>query len=182
MTLAVRKFLDGLVESIPLTLFLIYSHVAVIRESHDWLLPYLLASVAAMASMIYVVRREQVLNRLSLGINLYFFSGVFGLLVDWTWLNHLYGELRGLGMLYWIFAVGCITTYYSRYGFLGVEHGSRLLFARWALLLLCIPAVGMALYFSDNRFLGEWCPFIFLFFMRGFLLARSRQVEPVLAN
>lgn len=177
-----RKFLDGLIESIPLTIFLIYSQVVEIKVSHDWLLPYFLASVAAIASTGYLLWRGVVLNRLSLGINLYFFNGLLGLLVGWTWLNHLYGQLRGLGMLYWIFAVGCVTTYYSRYGFLGVVHSSRVSLARWSLLLLCIPALAMALCFSESRFWGEWFPFIFLFFMRGFLLQRNRQSEPELAT
>ncbi len=122
MVVAMRKFMDGLIESIPLTIFLIYSQVVEIKLSHDWLLPYFLASAAALASMSYLLWRGVVLNRLSLGINLYFFSGLFSLVVEWAWLNHLYGELRGLGMLYWIFAVGCVTTYYSRFGFLGVAH------------------------------------------------------------
>lgn len=177
-----RKFLDGLIESIPLSIFLIYSQVVGIKESHDWLLPYLLASAAAVASMGYLVWRGAVLNRLSVGINLYFFSGLFGLLVGWTWLNHLYGQVRGLGMLYWIFAVGCATSYYSRYGFLGMAHDSRVSLERWSLLLLCVPALAMALCFSDSRFWGEWFPFIFLFTARGILQQRNRRAEPVLAS
>ena len=179
MTVAMRKFLDGMIESIPLSIFLIYSQVVGIKESHDWLFPYLLASVSAIASMGYLMWRGVVLNRLSIGINLYFFSGLFGLVVGWTWLNHLYGQLRGLGMLYWIFAVGCVTSIYSKYGFLGVAQKKGISLARWTLLLLCIPALAMALWFSESRFWGEWFPFIFLFTARGVLQQRSR---PEFAN
>ncbi len=168
-----RKFLASLIESIPLTFFLVYIQCVEIKVSHDWLLPYLLASIAAVLSTAYLLWKGVVLNRLIVGINLYFFSGLVGLVFGWVWLNQLYGELRGLGMLYWIFAVGCVSSCYGRFGFLGVESTARLSLAHWLLLFMCIPALAMAMYFSGNSFWGEWFPFIFLFFMRGLLRQHS---------
>ena len=172
-----RKFIEGLIESIPLTIFLVYIQCVEIKVSHDWLLPYLLACISAVLSTGYLIGKGAVLNRLIVGINLYFFSGLLGLVLGWGWLNQLYGELRGLGMLYWIFAVGCVTSCYGRFGFLGVEFVGRMSLAHWSLLLMCIPALAIAVYFSGNGFWGEWFPFIFLFFMRGLLRQRSLHAE-----
>ena len=173
---SMKNLLNDVIESIPLSFFLLYIQCIDIKQSHDWLLPYLMASVAALGSMVYLARRGVILNRLSVGINLYFLSGLFGLVFEWLWLNQLYGQVRGLGMLGWIVALGIVTSLFSCHGFIGLANADRASLAQGSLLLLLasILALIMAGYFIDNRFWGEWFPFIFLFLTRSALQQLSR--------
>ncbi len=166
-----RKFIGSLIESIPLSIFLIYVQTVSIDVSHDWLPPFLLAAGAAIASSAYLVRQGVILNRLSLGINLYFLSGALGLIIEWDELNQLYGHLRALGMLYWIIFVGAVTSLFSAYGFLGIQLSQQHLTRYWSawLFAVAVLALAIAICFSSNRFWGEWFPFILLFSMRGLL-------------
>ena len=46
------------------------------------------------------------LNRIYLGIALYFVSGTIALITRWPWLNAEYGRLEGTAMFYWVLATG----------------------------------------------------------------------------
>ena len=65
--------------------------------------PYLASSILAIAVSAFLLYQNVILNRLFLGINVYFISGTLGLIVHWSWINHLYGVLQASGMLIWIF-------------------------------------------------------------------------------
>jgi hypothetical protein len=171
-----KKFIFNIIESIPLTIFLVYVQTAHITVRHDWLAPYLLASSAGIISSAYLFRQDVVLNRICIAINLYFLSGVLGLISEWNWLNQWYGQLRGLGMLYWILLVGSISIVVSPYGFIGIKQPAT---KYWSIGLLAVSgiATAMAICFSDYTFWGEWFPFIFLFSMRGVLQNLSRKTK-----
>lgn len=173
-----KTILDRCIESLALMVFLIYLQVADITTRADWLLPYLLASSIGLGAIVYIVRRGILLNRLLLGVAVYFFSGLFGLLVDWDWLNDLYGKLGAVAMLGWIFLTGIVTGGLSPYGFLAVRSPGYFSIARSSglLLLACAIATVTAYCFLHNRLLGEWVPFIFLFSMRSLLLQLDRKL------
>lgn len=173
-----KTILDRCIESLALMVFLIYLQVADITTRADWLLPYLLASSIGLCAIVYVVRRGILLNRLLLGVIVYFFSGLFGLLVDWDWLNNLYGKLGAVAMLGWIFLTGVITSGLSSHGFLGVRSPGYFSIAQGSALLLiaCAIATITAWSFMHNKLLGEWIPFIFLFSMRSLLLQLDRKL------
>ena len=165
------KFLDRCIESIALTLFLLYIHLADMAVRGDWLLPYLLASGIGIAATVYIWCRGIILNRLFLGITLYFCSGVASLLIGWDWLNQHYGELGAVAMLGWILAVGLISSLTSPRGFLGVSTPGYFSLKGGSMLLMfaCVIASITAVGFMDNALLGQWLPFIFLFSMRSLL-------------
>lgn len=173
-----KKIIDQSIESLSLTIFLLYIHLADLNARADWLLPYLLASVAGLGAMAYVYQRGLILNRLFIGITLYFCSGLAGLIAGWDWLNQGYGELGAVAMLGWILLAGSIASMASPYGFLGVRspgyfsimHGSLLL------LLAGLLATVAAASFMDNKLFGEWLPFIFLFSMRSLLLHLDKKM------
>ncbi len=172
-----QKFLNGIIESIPLTIFLVYVQCVDMNLSRDWLAPYLLASVTGAISSVYLMRQGMILNRISMAINFYFLSGAFALIIEWSWLNQLYGQLRALGMLYWILLVGGITSVFSPFSFLGIRQPTNHSNGYWSigLLLVCVLAIAVAIYFSNNKFWGEWFPFILLFSMRGVLQKLSSK-------
>lgn len=173
-----KTILDRSVESFALMVFLIYIQVVDITTRADWLLPYLLASSIALCATFYVVHRGALLNRLLLGVTVYFFSGLFGLLVGLDWLNNLYGKLGAVAMLGWIFLLGILTGGFSPYGFLAARQPGYFSIAQGSglLLLACGIATVTAYTFMHNKLLGEWIPFIFLFSMRSLLLQLDRKL------
>jgi hypothetical protein len=173
-----KKILDQSIESISLTLFLLYIHLADMAARADWLLPYQLASGTGVAATLYLWRRGIILNRLFLGITVYFCSGLAGLLTDWDWLNQSYGELGAVAMLGWILLVGVVSSLASPYGFLGVRTPGYFSIMGGSILLIlaCLMATTAAISFMGNKLLGEWLPFIFLFSMRSLLLHLDRKM------
>ncbi len=173
-----KNIFDRSVESFALTLFLLYIHLADMGARADWLMPYLLASSLGIAATAYLWHRKVILNRLFLGITLYFCSGLAGLVTDWDWLNQHYGELGAVAMLGWILLTGIITSVTSRYGFLGSKTPSYFstLGSSALLLLACLMATAAAISFMGNKLLGEWLPFIFLFSLRSLLLHLDRKM------
>lgn len=174
----VKSILDPLIESVSLTVFLLYIHLADMSQRADWLLPYLLASAAGVGAMVYMYWRGLILNRLFVGITLYFCSGLIGLLTGWDWLNQTYGELGAVAMLGWILLAGLIASFISPYGFLGVKTPGYFSVIGGSLLLLLAGLLATAASFSfmDNKLLGEWLPFIFLFSIRSLLLQLDKKM------
>lgn len=173
-----KTILNRCVESLALMVFLIYIQVADMNVRADWMLPYLLASSIGLCATLYILRHGILFNRLLLGVTLYFFSGLLGLLAEWDWLNDLYGELGAVAMLGWIFLTGVFTGGLSRYGFLGVRSPGYFSIAQSSGLLLsaCAIATITAWCFMHNKLLGEWVPFIFLFSMRSLLLQLDQKL------
>lgn len=172
--------LDSLLESLSLTLFLIYIHLVEMKMSQDWLAPYFLSSVTGLLASAYLIKRGVILNRLFLGITLYFLSGLFGLTVKWVWLNQLYGELGAVAMLCWIIVIGMLSSFFSTHGFLGLTQTGVFSIKTGSLLLLfaCIIATVFAWHFAGSKLLGEWIPFIFLFSARSILLQLGKKELP----
>jgi hypothetical protein len=172
-----KKILDHSIESLSMTLFLLYIHLADMTARADWLLPYLLASAVGGGATVYIYRRRLILNRLFIGINLYFCSGLLGLITGWDWLNQLYGDLGALAMLGWILLTGLVASLTSPHGFLGVRSPGYFSIAggSWLLLVCGLLASLAAASFMGSKLLGEWLPFIFLFSMRSLLLRLDKK-------
>jgi hypothetical protein len=166
-----KIMLDRGLESLALMVFLIYIQVADMAQRADWLLPYLLSSSIGVIATFYVRHRRILLNRLLLGITLYFCSGLLGLVIEWDWLNNLYGKLGAVAMLGWILITGVVTSLLSPYGFLGVKSAGYFSIAQGSglLLLACAVATLTATYFMQQKF-------IFLFSMRSMLLQLDRKL------
>lgn len=179
-----KVLLERALESLALMVFLIYIQVVGMATRADWLLPYLLASGLGLGATIYLLWRKTLLNRLLLGITLYFCSGLLGLTLEWDWLNNLYGELGAVAMLIWILLTGVAALWLSPYGFLAVKAPGYLSKTQGSILLLlaCALAILVASCFIHNKLLGEWLPFIFLFSMRSLLLRLDRKQFTAAAN
>jgi hypothetical protein len=168
-----RVLRNSLIESIPLTLFLIYIHSQTLTPGRDWLTPYTMASVSALLITLFLYRQKTVLNRLFLGIHLYFFSGFIGLILKWHSLNNFYGYWGPLAMLGWIFALGIFTTFCTKNNFLGLP--TRLRIGSFWMLGVCGISIFIAASFRNQLLLGEWLPFIILF--SAYSLLRKRFLK-----
>src|SRR4030095_8789774 len=97
----------------------------------------------AFAATLLLWRSGAVLNRIYLGIALYFVSGTVALLTRWPWLNEEYGRLEGTAMLYWVLATGLWCTLFNKRGYTGVDAPPATV-RRSSWLLLAITVVATA--------------------------------------
>ena len=156
----------------PLAVFLIYMAVANPREQIEWRLPYYAATALAVVGTTLLVRRGAVLNRIYLGIALYFVSGTLGLLTRWPWINAEYGRLEGTAMMYWVLATGVFFTLFNARGFIGLDADPRTVrTASWLLLGITLIASGVSTAFIGNRLFSSFLPFIAVFTAHGIIKA-----------
>ena len=159
----------------PLAVFLLYMAIANPREQVEWRLPYYTATALAFFGTTLLVRRGAILNRIYLGIALYFASGTVGLLTRWPWINAEYGRLEGTAMMYWVLATGVCFTLFDRRGYIGLDADPRTVRrASWLLLGITLVASAVSTYFIGNRLLSSFLPFIAVFTAHGIIKARLR--------
>ncbi len=148
----------------PLAGFLIYMAVMDPRAQVEWRAPYYAATALALVGTLVLWRAGATLNRIYLGIALYFVSGTIALITRWPWLNAEYGRLEGTAMLFWVLAVGLVATLASARGYVGVEAPPRdVRNASWLLLAITTAATAVSLAFLGNRVLSSFAPFIAVF-------------------
>jgi hypothetical protein len=168
-----RAFALRAVEALPLAVFLIYMAVANPREQVEWRMPYYAATSLALVGTVLLLRRGAILNRIYLGIALYFVSGTIALLTRWPWLNAEYGRLEGTAMLYWVLALGFFFTMFNTRGYIGLEAEPRVVRASsWLLLGITLIAALVSTAFIGNRLLSSFLPFIAVFAAHGLIKAR----------
>ena len=88
-----RAFFLRAVEALPLAVFLLYMAVMDPRAQAEWRAPYFASTALAVIGTVLLLRLGATLNRIYLGITLYFVSGTIALLTRWPWINEEYGRL-----------------------------------------------------------------------------------------
>jgi multisubunit Na+/H+ antiporter MnhB subunit len=163
-------------EALPLSVFLLYMVVMDPRAQAEWRTPYYAATALALAGVIVLWRTGATLNRIYLGITLYFISGTIALLTRWPWLNEEYGRLEGTAMLMWVLVVGLVATIGSPRGFAGIQADPRIV-RRASLLLLAITAAAtvFSLAFVGQRALSSFAPFIVVFISQALIARKMRS-------
>jgi len=164
-------------EMIPLPIFLLCVEVVNPSKMSEWLIPYLLPSIAAILITIFLQKTKGTLNRLFVGINLYLISGAIGVLTNFTALNLLYGQLEAAAMLIWIALVGIAYTIFSPGGFIGIDHKDNSVVVRYSLLLLVVAglAIIISFFFKGSRLLSEIVPFMTLFSAAAYLKKKAQN-------
>ncbi len=159
----------------PLAIFLLYMAIAKPREQVEWRLPYYTATALAFFATTLLVRRGAILNRIYLGIALYFVSGTIALLTRWPWINAEYGRLEGTAMMYWVLATGLFFTLFNTRGYIGLDADPRTVRkGSWLLLGITLAAAVVSTAFVGNRLLSSFAPFIAVFTAHGIIKARLR--------
>lgn len=140
---------------------------------YDWLGPYLLGSMLAVPVTALVIYQGLPINRIFMGVHLYFISGSLGLLMGWEWLNRLFGQLDAAGMLLCVIILGLVSLM-SRGGFVGAQHAPRVQVLRASLVLVfgAIGAFVLSYHAQGNELWAEFVPFIALFLLQRALQAR----------
>jgi uncharacterized membrane protein len=168
-----RAFFLRAVEALPLTVFLLYMAVMDPRAQSEWRAPYYAATALAIASTWLSLRLGATLNRIYLGIALYFVSGTLALLTHWPWLNDTYGHLEGTAMLYWVLATGMAFTWLSPRGYTGIDAApATVRGSSWLLLGITAAATVVSQVFVGNRLFSSFLPFIAVFAAQAIIKAR----------
>jgi hypothetical protein len=130
----------------------------------SWFIPFMIGGSLSILISLYLIFTKSILNRITLGISLYFISGMIAIIVNQVWLMEIYNDLQASGMLFWVFLTGLISML-SQYGFIGLKNDNRRMIKVNSLILLTISVISFSLsYHNDgSRFLGEMLPFIALF-------------------
>lgn len=170
-----RAFALRAIEALPLAVFLIYMAVIDPRAQAEWRTPYYAATSLALVGTVLLLRAGATLNRVYLGIALYFVSGSIALLTRWPWLNAEYGRLEGTAMLFWVLATGLYCTLFTARGFIGSDApASAVRRASWLLVSITVIATAVSLAFVGQRLYSSFLPFIAVFVAHGVLKARTR--------
>src|SRR3569832_2322832 len=111
-----RAFFLRAVEALPLAVFLLYMALIDPHAQAEWRTPYYASTALAVIGTVLLMRLGATLNRIYLGITLYFVSGTIALLTRWPWINAEYGRLEGTAMLYWVLATGLWCTLFDARG------------------------------------------------------------------
>jgi hypothetical protein len=166
--------LARIAEGIALPVFLLYMTARPPEVQADWLAPYLVSAVIAVLGTWIVWRQKLVLNRIQLGLTLYFLTGAVALLVGWQALNSFYGRAEATAMLYWILVVGVFATALTSSGFVGVAGIPRktVVSASLGLLALLLAAIVLSWRFHTQPALAAYAPFLALFAAHGIVRAR----------
>ena len=168
-----RAFFLRAVEALPLAVFLLYMAVMDPRAQVEWRAPYYAATALALIGTLLLLRLGATLNRIYLGISLYFVSGTIALLTRWPWLNEEYGRLEGTAMLCWVLATGLWFTLFDPRGYTGVDAPpATVRRSSWLLFAITAVATAVSWYFVGNRVFSSFLPFIAVFAAQGLIKAR----------
>ena len=164
----------GIIEAIPLPIFLIYAGLIDQSIPQNWQGPYLTSSIAALLTTTLLILNKVPLNRLIIGINVYLITGSFILLTEQVWLNQLYGKMEAAGMLAVIIIVGVVSLLLSPAGFIGIKSQDRKKVIIFSLYLLVVAQVAFlfSFYFQGNKIYSEYVPFMALFAIQAILKSK----------
>lgn len=170
-----------LLQFLPLSGFLLVAFRHGAPGLEDWLIAFMAGGAIAVLQVLLTLAfaRGRPLNRMLLGANAYLVVGGFSALTNQLWILQSLNDLRESGLFLCIFAVGVITTFGSRAGFVGQEHGAdRSKTRRDSLLLLAmaIAATIPSFLFRGHLVVSAVVPLTLLTIANRWLRNRTPQV------
>jgi len=139
-----KKSFISYLKFFPLTAFLLYARIFSFTPQ-AWQGAFILAGALAACVTTFLLFQPIILDRLMLGINLFFFVGASAFIFKIIPILQFYGAYKGPAFFMSIIAIGLITTFSSPAGFIGIYHHNktalklasyRLLAASFACLVL----------------------------------------------
>lgn len=159
-----------LVQFIPLSVFL-----AIVRWTDEmgpnWKLAFVIGGCLAVIEFALLFIKKKVFDRLIMAVNLFLFVGGVGFLFDIHPILNLYDNLMQSALFVSILLVGLVTTFFSVYGFIAVNHPNKQLVRSRSLYLVVTSlfAFALSLFFRGDMLLGGTLPFIGLLVIRRIL-------------
>lgn len=167
-----------MVQFIPLSIFL-----AIIRWSDEgspnWELAFIVGGSIAVIESILLSTRKIAFNRFIMAANLFLFVGGVGFLFRIYPILSLYKHLMQSALFAALILVGLVTTFFSIYGFIGVDHPDKRLIRSRSIYLLIASLVAfvLSLIFRGNMLLAGILPFIGLLIVGKILCMKLNGFE-----
>lgn len=163
-----------LVQILPLLAFLNYARCFDLSEA-CWPYAFILAGFVALVVTITLASLNILMDRMLLGVNLFFILGGIAFAANLNGILNLLGEYKGGFFLGSILIVGIVTTLFTRTGFLAIEAEASLVTkGSWMLVALNCIAVVWAVFFVQSGLLWSTVlPFV------GVRMARETLVNMI---
>ncbi len=108
----------------PLTVFMVYAR-SYGMTNQAWYGAFVLAGLCSLAMFAILVNKRVMLDRLMLGVNLFFLVGACGFLFNVEEILQWYSETRGGPFFGCIALVGVLSILFTKAGFIGVKNKSN---------------------------------------------------------
>lgn len=167
-----------LVQFVPLSVFL-----AIIRCSDEpgpnWKLAFIAGGFVAVIESILLSATKNVFNRFILAVNLFLFVGGVSFLFKINPILSLYKNLMQSALFASFLLVGLVTTLFSAYGFIGVNHSNKHIVRSRSIFLLMafLMAFILSMLFRGNMLLAGILPFIGLLLINKLLCLRLNRLD-----
>lgn len=171
------KWIFALIQFLPLSLFATYAFWYGAPDELRWKHAFQLASVAALVQLAVVLPQPRPVSRLVLAANLYLLLGGVAFFAQQWWFLRLYDALRESAIFLIMLAVGLVTTFGSRAGFVAASALPRAPVIRASLWLLAatVLALVVSVTYRSDRYLAAVYPIIGLAVIHRVLLYRLAQ-------
>lgn len=169
-----------LLQFFPLSCFLLVAFRRGAPNLEDWLLAFMVGGAIAVlqVALTLAFSRGRPLNRMLLGVNAYLTVGGFSALANQLWILQSLNDLRESGLFLCILAVGVVTTFGSRAGFVGQADradGSKAKRDSLVLLALAIVATIPSFLFRGHLLVSAVIPLTLLTIANRWLRNRTPQ-------
>ena len=124
----------------PIFLFVRYMRM---QEMTDWSYAFSFAGLCAVGAILISMHKRVTLDRLFLGVNVFLILGACGFLFNFQPLLEWYSDTTGGPFFTCIFAVGLLTTLFTKSGFIGKKHMSRDAIRYGSFLLLAATIIAL---------------------------------------
>jgi predicted MFS family arabinose efflux permease len=180
----VPRWIFALVQFLPLSLFASYAFWLGAPDGNRWQEAFQLASVAALVQLAIVLPQRRPASRLVLAANLYLLLGGLAFFTQQWWFLQLYDSLRESAIFMLMLAVGIVTTFGSRAGFVATCSVPRPSVIRASAWLLAATAVALviSMEYRGDRYLAAVYPIIGLAVLQRVLLHRLARQHGAAAN
>ena len=153
----------NLFESAPLLIFVIALNYTDSSPGEHWIYTYALAGCAAILTIGYRLFTKQFQNKIFLGINLYFISGLISMLTQQYWLANTYGTMQSAGPLAWVAATGLLALTFSTWFPQDLYEHKQAKQYSFYMTALTFASLALSLTFKGDRLLAEIIPYAALF-------------------
>lgn len=168
-----QAYITKLSEFFPIILF-----VWMYRITNGWYYAFLVGGISALIQISVFIFLRLDLNRFIVAVNLFLFGGALGMVTNNMTILNFYEYFAQTTLFIWLFIVGCITTLFSKRGFIDISASRRIVLANSVYLLLATgAALGFSYIFRGNMILAGGLPFIGVIVLSNILKDRIKSIN-----
>jgi hypothetical protein len=170
-----NKYLK-LVEFVPIAAFGVAMRLTS-ENGPNWKLAFIVGACLALLEKALLLSKRIFFDRLLLGADAFLIIGGAGFLFNIHFVLHIYGSLLHASLFASLLAVGVLTTFFTRGGFVGVKHQDRHCVVIYSFYLLGAGAAAFLISFAfrGNDLLAGAMPLTGVAIVSRILVKRLRE-------